>query len=93
VAQGAITPSAPAAQSYSLFRPLSLVRTLNWNTLAIIGLLLLLLIVYIITHFTVWRKGLKRWETTHYRLYAAGQISSLTIAVLALATSGFGQVG
>jgi hypothetical protein len=93
VAQGAITPSAPAAQSYSLFRPLSLVRTLNWNTLVIIGLLLLLLIVYIATHFTVWRKGLKRWETTHYRLYAAGQISSLTIAVLALATSGFGQVG
>ncbi len=92
VAGVSATPSAPAPQSYSLFRPLSLIRTLNWGTLVTIGLLLVLLFVYIFTHLTVWRKGLKRWRGAHYRLYAAASLSSLTIAIILLAVSGFGKV-
>lgn len=90
-----VTPdaSAPAPKSYSLFQPLSLLRTLNWGTLVTIGLLFILLLVYIATHMTVWRKGLSRWRRVHYRLYAAAQVSSLTLAIIALAVSGFGQVG
>lgn len=88
----AVTPSAPPPQSYSLFKPLSLIQTLNWQTLVTIGLLLLLLVVYIYTHLTVWRKGLRRWRSTHYRLYAAAQVSSLAIAIVLLAISGFGKV-
>jgi hypothetical protein len=89
---GAISP-APPAQSYSLFKPLSLVRTLNWNTLLTLGLLLILLLVYVATHITVWRKHHKRWRQPRYRLYAAGQVAGLTIAIITLATSGFGKVG
>jgi hypothetical protein len=92
-AQSQSTPGAPEPQSYSLFRPLSLLRTLDWRTLATIGLLFILLLVYVFTHITVWRKGLARWRTRHYRLYAAAQISGLSIAILVLSTSGFGQVG
>jgi hypothetical protein len=86
------TPNAPPPASYSLFRPLSLIRTLNWSTLVTIGLLLLLLIMYVITHLTVWRKGLRRWRGRHYRLYAAAQVSSLTVIITLLAISGFGKV-
>jgi hypothetical protein len=86
------TPGAPPPQNYSLFKPLSFARTLNWPTLATIALLGLLLVVYLITHLTVWRKGLRRWRGTHYRLYAAGQVSSLTVAIILLAVSGFGKV-
>jgi hypothetical protein len=90
---GQINPGAPEPQSYSLFRPLSLIRTLNWNTLVIIGLLLFLLIIYVVTHLAVWRKGLKRWQSARYRLYAASQVSGLAIAIILLSTSGFGRVG
>lgn len=86
-------PSAPAAQQYSLFKPLSLIRTLNFGTLVTLGLLLLLLMVYIATHLMVWRKGLKRWRTGHYKMLAAAQLSGLAIAILLLAVSGFGSVG
>jgi hypothetical protein len=89
---GEISP-APPAQNYGLFKPLSLVRTLNWNTLLTIILLLILLLVYAVTHLTVWRKGLRRWQSRHYRLYAAGQVAGLTVAIITLATSGFGKVG
>jgi hypothetical protein len=92
VASGSISP-APPSQSYSLFKPLSLVRTLNWNTLLTVILLLILLMVYGFTHLAVWRKGLKRWRSTHYRMFAAAQIGGLTILIILLATSGFGQVG
>jgi cell division septation protein DedD len=86
-------PSAPVAKTYSIFAPLSILKTLNWGTLVIIGLLLMLLIVYILTHLTVWRKGLKRWKTAHYKMFAAAQICSLTIVITMLAVSGFGKVG
>lgn len=91
---GKITPGngLPAAKNYSLFAPLSLISTLNWGTLITIGLLFILLGVYLVTHLAVWRKGLSRWRSTHYRLYAAGQVSSLTIAITLLAISGFGKV-
>jgi hypothetical protein len=89
---GEVSP-APPAQNYGLFKPLSLVRTLNWNTLLTIILLLILLLVYAVTHLTVWRKGLRRWQSRHYRLYAAGQVAGLTVAIITLATSGFGKVG
>jgi hypothetical protein len=90
--QGNVEP-APPPQNYSLFKPLSIGDTLDWSTKITIGLLALLLIVYVVTHLAVWRKGLARWRTTHYRLYASGQVSSLAIAITMLATSGFGKVG
>jgi Cysteine-rich secretory protein family len=92
VATGEVSPGAPAPQSYSLFRPLSIIRTLNLGTLVTIGLLGLLLLVYVITHLTVWRKGLGRWRSGHYKLFAAAQVSSLTVAIIVLAISGFGTV-
>jgi hypothetical protein len=94
VAKGLVSPNtaAPAAESYSLFKPLSLVRTLNWSTLATIFLLFVLLLVYLVTHLTVWRKGLSRWRSIHYRLFAATQVSALAIAIILLAVSGFGKV-
>jgi hypothetical protein len=88
----AATPNAPPPQSYSLFRPLSLVRTLNWGTLVTIALLLLLFFIYLFTHLTVWRKGLHRWRSAHYRLYAVAQVSGLAVAIILLAVSGFGKV-
>lgn len=94
VAIGEISPpSAPAPQQYSLFKPLSIVRTLNLGTIVTILLLILLLVVYCYTHLTVWRKGLRRWRTAHYRLYAATQVSGLAVAIVMLAVSGFGSVG
>jgi len=69
------------------------VSTLNFGTIVTILILLMLLGVYLVTHLTVWRKGLKRWRSTHYRLFAATQVSVLTIAIIMLAVSGFGQVG
>jgi hypothetical protein len=87
------TSSAPSPQKYSLFKPLSLVGTLNTGTIVTIGLLAILLVVYIYTHMTVWRKGLKRWETVHYRLFAGAQIASLSIAIITLSVSGLGSVG
>ncbi len=93
VANGSITPSAPGPQQYSLFKPLSIIRTLNFGTIVTILLLLLLLSVYVFTHLTVWRKGLRRWQSVHYRLFAAAQVSSLLVAITYLAVSGFGSVG
>gem|GEM_PF-5696315 len=93
VSSGSSTPSAPAPQQYSLFKPLSLIRTLNFGTIVTILILFALLMVYLVTHLTVWRKGLKRWGSTHYRLFAAAQISVLVVAIILLAISGFGQVG
>lgn len=94
IATGEITPpSAPAPQQYSLFKPLSLIGTLNTGTFVTLGLLLLLLGVYVTTHLVVWRKGLKRWRTAHYRALAAAQLTGLTTAIIMLAVSGFGSVG
>jgi hypothetical protein len=92
-ALGSASPSAPATKDYSLFMPLSLSRTLNWATIVTLLLLLVLLIVYVITHLTVWRKGLSRWETKHYKLFASLQIAGLTSLILLIAGSGFGSVG
>ncbi len=93
VASSQTISSAPAPQQYSLFKPLSIIRTLNLGTLITIGLLVMLFIVYLITHFTVWRKGLGRWSSLHYRLVAAIEISGLAAAITLLAASGFGTVG
>lgn len=93
IARGEITPGAPAPKRYSLFQPLSLTQTLNWATLATMTLLGLLLLVYALTHATVWRRGLSRWRSPRYRLFAAAQLSGLLVAIIALASSGFGQVG
>jgi hypothetical protein len=93
VATGTVTEATPAPKSYSLFAPLSVTRTLNGATLTTVVLLLLLLVVYLITHITVWRKGLRRWQHRHYRGLAALQVGGLAMAVLYLVTTGFGQVG
>jgi hypothetical protein len=90
---GQISAAAPVAKSYSLFAPLSLVQTASLGTLVTIFLLLVLLFVYAYTHMTVWRKGLKRWRSGHYRLFAAAQLSGITLIILALAASGYGKVG
>ncbi len=92
-ANGQITASTPAAKSYSLFAPLSLTRTLNWATLATLGLLLLLLLVYLVTHMVVWRKGLLRWRQLNYRIYAAVTVGVLIALILVLVASGLGKVG
>jgi hypothetical protein len=89
---GTVEP-APPPQNYGLFKPLSIGETLGWSTKVTIGLMILLFIIYVWTHLTVWRKGLARWRSTHYRLYASGQVSGLAIAITMLATSGFGKVG
>ncbi len=87
-------PSAPqkSLSSQRLFAPASLVATIPPGTMATIILLLILLAVYAATHFTVWRKGLKRWHNPRYKLYAATQISGLTLAICYLATLGIGKV-
>ncbi|HSX01776.1 MAG TPA: CAP domain-containing protein [Candidatus Saccharimonadia bacterium] len=94
VVAGQITrEAAPAPKSYSLFAPLALTTTLQWRTLVTIGVLLVLLGVYLLTHLTVWRKGLKRWRTSRYRGLAAVQIGVLVVLILALVSSGLGHVG
>jgi hypothetical protein len=93
VAGDEVIPAAPGQVSYSLFKPLSLVSTASPGTVATIILLLILLLVYVVMHMTVWRKGLKRWRSGHYRLYAAAQISGITLVIIVLATSGYGRVG
>lgn len=94
-ATASVLPStlAPAAASYSLLNPLSVVKTLDWQTQATLGLLALLLLIFLITHITVWRKGLARWKTRRYKLFAAAQISGLVIVITMLSISGFGKVG
>lgn len=86
-------PSAPEPHSYSLFAPLSLTKTLNWPSLISLGLLLLLFSIYFVTHLAVWRKGLKRWRSPHYKAYAVASLAVLGLAIILLATSGFGMVG
>ncbi len=85
--------SAPIPRGYSLFQPLALTRTMTWPSLVTLALLLLLLGVYVFTHMTVWRKGLKRWESTHYRRLAFLQVGGVAAAMLMLVASSFGRVG
>jgi hypothetical protein len=92
VASGEVR-AAPPQQQYSLFKPLSIIRTLNFGTLVTLFLLIILLGVYIATHLTVWRKGLRRWQSVHYRLYAGGQVASLAVIIVMISISGFGSVG
>jgi hypothetical protein len=93
VTNGDIHEAAPAARSYSLFRPLSLTRTLNWSNLITFVLLTILLLVYSATHMTVWRKGLKRWRRRGYRNVAFLQVGGLVIILTIIAVSSFGHVG
>ena len=90
---GDITQIAPGPATYHPIGVLAVSRSVNKSTLATILILLLLLVVYIQTHFIVWRKGLKRWRQLHYRLWASAQVSSLMIVVAVLAASGSGRVG
>lgn len=90
---GDIREAAPVQQSYSLFRPLALTRTLNWSSLVTFALLTALLLVYLLTHMTVWRKGLKRWRSRRYRNLAALQVSGLALLLTIIAISSFGHVG
>ncbi len=92
-AVGEVIHATPAPKRYTLFAPLSLTRTLDPGTLVTLVLLAVLLVVYLVTHLTVWRKGLKRWRAMHYRRLAALQVGGLTMLILYLATTGFGQVG
>ncbi len=93
VTNGDIRESAPTPRSYSLFRPLTLTRTLNWNSLITFALLTVLLLVYLITHMTVWRKGLKRWRRRGYRNMALIQVGGLVLLLTIIAISSFGHVG
>lgn len=85
--------AAPVSANKSLFAPLALIKSLNWGTLVTLGILLLLFLVYLATHITVWYKGLHRWHQNHYKLFAAGQLAGLAIVILVLAVSGIGTVG
>lgn len=85
--------SAPAPRGYSLFQPLALTRTMTWPSLVTLALLLLLLSVYVFTHMTVWRKGLKRWESKHYRRLAYFQVGGVAATMMILVASSFGRVG
>ncbi len=93
VVTGTVTHAPPAAPTYSLFAPLTLTRTLNWGALATLGLLSLLLIVYLLTHATVWRKGLRRWRSHHYRIVGAAQVGVVIGLICYVASSGLGRVG
>jgi hypothetical protein len=87
------TISTPAPQSYSLFRPLALTKSLNWGNIITFVLLTVLLLVYCITHMTVWRKGLRRWRGRQYKVMAAMQVGALVLLLMFIANSGFGSVG
>jgi uncharacterized protein YkwD len=93
LALGTQPPSAPAAKNYSLFAPLSIVKTLSIGMLVTVLLLILLLGVYLATHLAVWRQGLRRWHTFRYKIYAIGSVIVLLALIIGLATSGFGKVG
>lgn len=92
-APATLAPSAPVGVSTSFYEPLTLVKSLNWGTLTTIALLLMLLGVYIATHFIAWRKQLKRWKRRHYKALAVAEIIALLGAIVALAISGIGKVG
>ncbi len=93
IVTGQITRAAPAPRTYNLFAPLALTQTLNWHNLVTLGLLVLLLFVYGLTHMTVWRKGLRRWHHRRYQHWALFQVGGLALLVLFIAVSGFGTVG
>ena len=85
--------SAPAAKAYSLFQPLALTRTLSLPSLVTLLLLGLLFVIYGYTHMTVWRKGLRRWQSHHYRRMAAVQVGGLAVVIVFIMTHGLGNVG
>lgn len=85
--------SAPAPKAYSLFQPLELTRTLSLPSLLTLLLLSLLFVVYGYTHMTVWRKGLRRWQSHHYRRLAAVQVGGLAVLIVFIMTRGLGNVG
>jgi heme/copper-type cytochrome/quinol oxidase subunit 2 len=87
------TQAAPPPKSYSLLAPLALARTLTWPTLGTLAILLIVWLVYLITHLTVWRHRLKRWQNPTYRGVAAVQTGGVALLILYLATAGFGHVG
>lgn len=89
---GEIT-AAPEPKAYSLFAPLALSATLGWSTYLTLLFFVLLFLVYAATHLAVWRKGLRRWRSHHYRIAATAQIGGTAAIMLYLATSGLGQVG
>ena len=90
---GDIREAAPAPRTYSLFRPLTLTRTLNWSSLVTFALITILLMVYVVTHMTVWHKGLKRWGKRGYRNLAFAQVGGLAVLLVIIAISSYGRVG
>jgi uncharacterized protein YkwD len=85
------TVSAPRFST--LVAAFSPVRTLGVSKLVTFFVFLLLFLVYAVTHFTVWRKKIKVWESVHYRAFAFIQLSGLAAFVAYLAGSGIGTVG
>ena len=92
-AAASIGQSAPPAQNTGSFRPVSILRSLNWGTLVTLGLLGVLLMVYGATHLAAWRLALPQWRRLHYRGLAFAQLGTVSIIMLVIATSGFGRVG
>lgn len=85
-----VTESAPSPQSYSLVRPLA--RTQTWATILTGALLGLLLVVYLLTHMAVWRKGLHRRHRPRYWAVAGLQLSVIVGLIIVVIATGWGSV-
>ena len=90
---GVVSQSAPGAANYRPIAPLAVARSLSPANVATLIILLVLFLVYLHTHFVVWRKGLKRWQHRHYRLWAGVQLSGLAILLGTIISTGAGRVG
>jgi len=91
---GAVTATTTGTVGLgSVVAAFSPTRALGTAKLVTLGLLLLLFVVYAVTHLTVWRKGLSVWEGRHYRFVAFLQVTGLAALIGYIASSGFGQVG
>ncbi len=94
VVSGQIVEAAPPVQKrYVPVEPLAAVRTLTWPNLVTALILLLLMLVYGFTHFTVWRKQLRRWRQPRYRFMVVVQLGGLLLLLVWLFNSGLGRVG
>jgi hypothetical protein len=83
----------PSSNTAAEFLPFRAVKSLNLATLVTLLILLGLLCVYGYTQLTVWRKGLERWGSRRYKLFAALQVSTLVALIVFVAGSGIGTVG
>ncbi|HEY6737062.1 MAG TPA: CAP domain-containing protein, partial [Candidatus Saccharimonadia bacterium] len=88
-----LAPAAPVGVNRSLFQPVALLKSLNWGEVVTIFLLLLLLGVFVATHWTAWRKRLKHWDSRRYRYLAAVEVLAVLALMLIIAASGVGKIG